>query len=210
MNRRAGLRSARHSLASAPLGVNATTPTASRDATDHSVARCQHLAACFGCAETGTVGGGSTCGARGSRAFWRFWSQARGRRPAPARTSATRRTDTTFWSRASSPWTATSSPRTCVNRLQTLKNLPWYAEWEKGNEPPTLALAWGRWFGADNKGLAHLDEYERERAHMKALARLDGDEGLSSHLRRRPGAGADRRGDRALQAIAVCLPALAD
>jgi hypothetical protein len=54
-------------------------------------------------------------------------------------------------------------------RLQTLRNLPWYAEWEKGNEPPTLALAWGRWFGADNKGLAYLDEYERERAHMKAL-----------------------------------------
>jgi hypothetical protein len=56
-----------------------------------------------------------------------------------------------------------------VSRLQTLKNLPWYAEWEKGNEPPTMMLAWGRWFGADNKGLAHLDEYERERAHMKAL-----------------------------------------
>jgi hypothetical protein len=54
-------------------------------------------------------------------------------------------------------------------RLQVLKNLPWYAEWEKGNEPPTLALAWGRWFGADNKGLAHLQEYERERAHAKAL-----------------------------------------
>jgi hypothetical protein len=54
-------------------------------------------------------------------------------------------------------------------RVQALKDLPWYAEWEKGNEPPTLALAWGRWFGADNKGLAHLDEYERERAHMKAL-----------------------------------------
>ena len=96
-----------------------------------------------------------------------------------------------------------------LSRLQTLKNLPWYAEWEKGNEPPTLALAWGRWFGADNKGLAHLDEYERARAY-EGLARLDGDEGLSSRLRRRPGAGADRRGDRALQAIAVCLPALAD
>jgi hypothetical protein len=40
---------------------------------------------------------------------------------------------------------------------------------QTGNEPPTLALAWGRWFGADNKGLAHLDEYERARAHMKAL-----------------------------------------
>ena len=98
--------------------------------------------------------------------MWRFWSQLQRRRPAPARTSATRRTGTTCWSRASSPWTATKD---LLSRLQTLKNLPWYAEWEKGNEPPTLALAWGRWFGADNKGLAHLDEYERERAHMKAL-----------------------------------------
>lgn len=56
-----------------------------------------------------------------------------------------------------------------LGRLQILKDLPWYAEWEKGNEPPTVVLALGRWFGADNKGLAHLDDYERERAHVKAL-----------------------------------------
>ncbi len=53
--------------------------------------------------------------------------------------------------------------------LQILKNLPWYAEWEQGNEPATLVLAWGRLFGADNKGLAYLDDYDRERAHVAAL-----------------------------------------
>lgn len=54
-------------------------------------------------------------------------------------------------------------------RLQVMKGLPSYAEWERGSEPSTAVSAWGRFFGAQNKGLAYLEDYDRERAHVKAL-----------------------------------------
>lgn len=62
--------------------------------------------------------------------------------------------------------------KTLWGQLQAMKNLPWYAKWERDNEPATAVLAWGRLFGAQNNGLAYLEDYDRQRAHAKALHAL--------------------------------------
>ena len=55
--------------------------------------------------------------------------------------------------------------------LQVMKTLPDRAKAEMNKTPSTAFLAMGRIFGGQNKGLATIDEYERERAHVEALHR---------------------------------------
>ena len=57
-------------------------------------------------------------------------------------------------------------------RLQVLKSLPDRAKAEQAAVAPTAVQAVGRWFGGSNKGLASLDEYDRERAHVRSLHRI--------------------------------------
>ncbi len=56
-------------------------------------------------------------------------------------------------------------------RLQVLKSLPAKAKGERAAAAPTAAQAFGRWFGGSTKGLASLEEYDRERAHVRSLHR---------------------------------------
>lgn len=56
-------------------------------------------------------------------------------------------------------------------RLQVLKSLPGKAKTEQASVAPTAAQAFGRWFGNSTKGLASLEEYDRERAHVRSLHR---------------------------------------
>lgn len=56
-------------------------------------------------------------------------------------------------------------------RLQVLKALPAKAKAERAAAAPTAAQALGRWFGGSTKGLASLEEYDRERAHARSLHR---------------------------------------
>lgn len=56
-------------------------------------------------------------------------------------------------------------------RLQVLKSLPAKARTEREAAAPTALQAFGRWFGGSNKGLAALEEYDRERAHVRSLHR---------------------------------------
>jgi hypothetical protein len=56
-------------------------------------------------------------------------------------------------------------------RLQLMKQLPERAKAELEKTPPTAFLAMGRIFGGQNKGLATIDEYDREAAHVDALHR---------------------------------------
>jgi len=56
-------------------------------------------------------------------------------------------------------------------RLQVLKSLPAKAKAEREAAAPTAVQAVGRWFGASNKGLASLTDYDRERAHVRSLHR---------------------------------------
>jgi hypothetical protein len=56
-------------------------------------------------------------------------------------------------------------------RLQVLKSLPAKAKAEREAAAPTAVQAVGRWFGGSTKGLASLAEYDRERAHTRALHR---------------------------------------
>jgi hypothetical protein len=56
-------------------------------------------------------------------------------------------------------------------RLQVLKALPAKAKVEQASVAPTAAQAVGRWFGGSTKGLASLEEYDRERAHVRSLHR---------------------------------------
>jgi hypothetical protein len=62
-------------------------------------------------------------------------------------------------------------------RLQVMKALPDRAKAERAQVPPTAALAWGRMFGGKSKGLATLDDYDREHAHVRALHRKALDRG---------------------------------
>ena len=55
--------------------------------------------------------------------------------------------------------------------LQVLKALPAKAKVERASAAPTAAQAVGRWFGGSSKGLASLEEYDRERAHVRSLHR---------------------------------------
>ena len=54
-------------------------------------------------------------------------------------------------------------------RLQVLKALPAKAKTERETAAPTAVQAFSRWFGGSNKGLASLEEYDRERAHVRSL-----------------------------------------
>ena len=56
-------------------------------------------------------------------------------------------------------------------RLQVLKSLPAKAKAEREAAAPTAVQAVGRWFGGSTKGLASLEEYDRERAHVRSLHR---------------------------------------
>jgi hypothetical protein len=62
-------------------------------------------------------------------------------------------------------------------RLQVLKSLPAKAKAERDAAAPTAVQAFGRWFGGSSKGLASLQEYDRERAHARALHRTLLDKG---------------------------------
>jgi hypothetical protein len=62
-------------------------------------------------------------------------------------------------------------------RLQLMKALPERARAERQKSPPTAALALGRLFGGQDKGLATLAEYDREHAHVRALHRTAIDKG---------------------------------
>jgi hypothetical protein len=57
-------------------------------------------------------------------------------------------------------------------RLQVLKALPAKAKAEREAAAPTAVQAFSRWFGSSNKGLASLEEYDRERAHIRSLHRM--------------------------------------
>jgi hypothetical protein len=54
-------------------------------------------------------------------------------------------------------------------RLQVLKALPAKAKAERDTAAPTAAQAFSRWFGGSNNGLASLEDYDRERAHVRSL-----------------------------------------
>jgi len=56
-------------------------------------------------------------------------------------------------------------------RVQNMKTMPARAKVEQEQLPPTAFLAIGRIFGGQNKGLATIDEYDRESAHVGALHR---------------------------------------
>mgnify|MGYP003395063371 CR=1 FL=1 len=56
-------------------------------------------------------------------------------------------------------------------RIQILKGLPAKAAAEQQTAPPTASSLFGRLFGGPNKGLAAVQEYDRERAHVRALQR---------------------------------------
>jgi hypothetical protein len=56
-------------------------------------------------------------------------------------------------------------------RLQVLRSLPAKAKAERAAAAPTAVQAVGRWFGNSGNGLASLEEYDRERAHVRALHR---------------------------------------
>jgi hypothetical protein len=61
-------------------------------------------------------------------------------------------------------------------RLDILKSLPAKAKTERENAAPTAVAAFGRWFGS-NGGIAAVETYERERAHVRALHRALIDKG---------------------------------
>lgn len=54
-------------------------------------------------------------------------------------------------------------------RIQILKDLPAKARAEQETAPPTASSLFGRWFGGPHKGLAAVQQYDRERAHVSAL-----------------------------------------
>jgi hypothetical protein len=62
-------------------------------------------------------------------------------------------------------------------RIQVLKSLPAKARAEREATAPTAVLAWGRLFGGSGKGLPSLQDYDRERAHIRALHRQMLDKG---------------------------------
>lgn len=62
--------------------------------------------------------------------------------------------------------------KTIWGRVQVMKALPARAKKEMEQTPNTAVLAWGRLFGGPNKGLATVDEYDREAAHVDALHRV--------------------------------------
>jgi len=55
--------------------------------------------------------------------------------------------------------------------IQLIKGLPAKAMAEQAAPPPTASLLFGRFFGAADKGLKSVEDYDRERAHTYALQR---------------------------------------
>lgn len=62
-------------------------------------------------------------------------------------------------------------------RLQVIKALPTKARAEWEATAPTAAVAWGKLFGGSSKVLPSLQEYDKERAHVRALHRIMLDKG---------------------------------
>jgi hypothetical protein len=62
-------------------------------------------------------------------------------------------------------------------RLQVLRTLPDRARAERAAAAPTAAQAFGRLFGASSVNLPSLQEYDRERAHVRSLHRTLLDKG---------------------------------
>jgi hypothetical protein len=56
-------------------------------------------------------------------------------------------------------------------RIDVIKGLPARARLEQEKAAPTASSLFGRLFGGPNKGLASVEEYNRERAHVVALQR---------------------------------------
>ena len=67
-------------------------------------------------------------------------------------------------------------------RVQNMKAMPAKAKAEMEQLPPTAFLAIGRIFGGQNKGLATIDEYDREAAHVGALHRTMTEKRCSNRL----------------------------
>lgn len=57
-------------------------------------------------------------------------------------------------------------------RIELIKALPAKAMAEQATPPPTAFSLFGRFFGAADKGLKAVEEYDRERAHTYALQRV--------------------------------------
>jgi len=57
-------------------------------------------------------------------------------------------------------------------RIQLIKGLPAKAMAEQAAPPPTASQLFGRFFGAADKGLKAVEDYDRERAHTYALQRV--------------------------------------
>jgi hypothetical protein len=58
-----------------------------------------------------------------------------------------------------------------TNRVEVLRTLPAKAKAERETPPPTASSLFGRWFSGPNRGLAAVEEYDRERAHAYAVHR---------------------------------------
>ncbi len=58
-----------------------------------------------------------------------------------------------------------------TSRVEVLKALPAKARAEQETAPATAWSMFGRLLGAPNRGLAAIQEYDRERAHAQALQR---------------------------------------
>jgi len=67
--------------------------------------------------------------------------------------------------------------KTIWGHIEVMKGLPERAKAEMAKTPPTAFLAIGRIFGGPNKGLATMDEYDREAAHVAALDRTMAEKG---------------------------------
>jgi hypothetical protein len=59
--------------------------------------------------------------------------------------------------------------RNIWGRMQVIKSLPAKARAEQQSTPTTTSSLFGRWFGGPGKGLASIQQYDRERAHVSAL-----------------------------------------
>ncbi len=62
-------------------------------------------------------------------------------------------------------------------RVQVLKSLPAKTKAERAAAAPTAVVAWGRLFGGSGKTVPSLQEYDRERAHIRSLHRTMLDKG---------------------------------
>ncbi len=58
-----------------------------------------------------------------------------------------------------------------IERVEVLKLLPEKAKAERQEAPQTAASLIARWMSGSNKGLAAIEQYDRERAHAHALQR---------------------------------------